>query len=838
MSNPPPVPPEELLTHAAWLRRLAASLVGPARDADDLAQDTWVAALRRPPRGDRPLRPWLAAVLRNFLRMGFRSQRLRERAGSELAAAPTAEPPSPELLLGRLETQRMLARLVGELAEPFRSTVLLRFYEGLSAAEIARAQGIPAGTVRWRLKTGLDQLRAALDAKTGGDRGSWRLALLPLALPRWRHPVALALKGIFAMNRAFKVSLAVLLLLGLGLGVARWWPHKSGHGTPAPAPSPARAGKAFPAAPATPPAGASGPAAGAPIPLLAARAERDPSARNGTFEGTVVNWSTGRGVPAAELTFVAAGAAFSVATGADGRFRFAPTTAGSYVLQMVAAEGYLPFAPEWGHSGLALFARPGLRVRDIRLYLTPALDYFGQVLDPDGRPVAGATVRISDSRTGEQALEPRAARLFSDAQGKFVFHAPDGAIVEASDGRHAPGRAALDGPATGSHRVTIHLGPAGADPQLGRFRISGRVTDDRGHPIEGALVVARHESEAITPPPLHPIAQATTDEQGGFALAGLDAGRYTLAASHRGYATREQTAVEAGARAVALELAQGGIIAGRAVDRKGRPVPAFTVVVMRATGALSQVVLATSNVIDGSGQFELRGLPPGEVQVLASAAGFAQSAPIAARVAQPPDEPAPLELVLRSGATLKGTVLDRASGEPLQYARVSIDTPIGIGSSAVPLLASTVTDAEGAFTLTGIPPGTRTVLVAAYAHHMRMLARMQFEEDGVVGPITVDLAPTKPGESPQLELVGIGVALKPDGSTLLVNQVFPGSGAADAGISAGDRIIAIDGVAVAQLGFDGSLQSIRGPEGSPVRLTIRRGDAQTEVVAIRKRLRV
>src|SRR5262252_7358082 len=137
MSRPPAsVSPEELLAHAAWLRRLAASLVQPA-DADDLVQQTWLAALRRPPRAEGSVRPWLATVLRNFARMGARS---RPTPPAESETTPTAE-----VLVDRLETQRLLARLVSELDEPFRSTVLLRFYEGMSSAEIARAQGIPAG---------------------------------------------------------------------------------------------------------------------------------------------------------------------------------------------------------------------------------------------------------------------------------------------------------------------------------------------------------------------------------------------------------------------------------------------------------------------------------------------------------------------------------------------------------------------------------------------------------------------------------------------------------------------------------------------------------------------
>src|SRR6185312_17482136 len=83
-------------------------------------------------------------------------------------------------LLSRLAAQRRLSVLVAELAEPFRTTVILRYFEGLSAADIARRQRVPEGTVRWRLKTGLDRLRAELDRDSGGDRARWCLLLAPI----------------------------------------------------------------------------------------------------------------------------------------------------------------------------------------------------------------------------------------------------------------------------------------------------------------------------------------------------------------------------------------------------------------------------------------------------------------------------------------------------------------------------------------------------------------------------------------------------------------------------------------------------------------------------------
>jgi len=50
---------EQLLADAAWLKRLAFPLAGDADDADDLAQESWIAVRPRRPEAERSLRPWL-----------------------------------------------------------------------------------------------------------------------------------------------------------------------------------------------------------------------------------------------------------------------------------------------------------------------------------------------------------------------------------------------------------------------------------------------------------------------------------------------------------------------------------------------------------------------------------------------------------------------------------------------------------------------------------------------------------------------------------------------------------------------------------------------------------
>jgi RNA polymerase sigma factor (sigma-70 family) len=166
MSTPtaPSAPsPEQLLAHTEWLSRLARAFVGDAA-APDVVQDTFEIALSKPPRREGALRPWLGGVARNIGGMTRRSRVRRERRELHDAAAPAEAIPTPEELLARVEMHQRVARIVFELPEPLCGTLLLRYFEDMSAADIARAQGIPAATVRSRLKDALGHLRAMFDA--------------------------------------------------------------------------------------------------------------------------------------------------------------------------------------------------------------------------------------------------------------------------------------------------------------------------------------------------------------------------------------------------------------------------------------------------------------------------------------------------------------------------------------------------------------------------------------------------------------------------------------------------------------------------------------------------
>ena len=178
---------ERLLAESEWISGLALHLLGDSHRAEDLAQETRLAALRARPKHQKgSLRPWLATVARNAARKLHLADGARKARESAKGLDRQAEiQKSPEALLENLETQELLSRLVRELPAELSDVILMHFFEGHTLEQVAELRGIPAGTVRWRKKQALDRLRERLDTKFDGDRRTWMSALLPLVRPKW-----------------------------------------------------------------------------------------------------------------------------------------------------------------------------------------------------------------------------------------------------------------------------------------------------------------------------------------------------------------------------------------------------------------------------------------------------------------------------------------------------------------------------------------------------------------------------------------------------------------------------------------------------------------------------
>ena len=153
---------------------LARYLLHDTTDAEDAVQECYMRALRYFDtfRGSA-IKPWLFAILRNVCRGEFarRSAALHhidhsvdaEADEEEDAVKPLWQEPqaSPEAEMLHQRDAKTIRRLVAELPQPFRETIVLREINDLSYREIADVVGIPVGTVMSRLARARSLLRKA-----------------------------------------------------------------------------------------------------------------------------------------------------------------------------------------------------------------------------------------------------------------------------------------------------------------------------------------------------------------------------------------------------------------------------------------------------------------------------------------------------------------------------------------------------------------------------------------------------------------------------------------------------------------------------------------------------
>jgi hypothetical protein len=612
------------------------------------------------------------------------------------------------------------------------------------------------------------------------------------------------------------VAAAVLLAL-----LFAWWGTRAPSPRDAAAPPPGAAPRA-----AAPERGRPPPPSRLPI-RVAPLAPAPPDAVPASFEGRVVSSAGGAPVAGADLTFSRAGAAASVRADAEGSFLFQPPAEGRWLLATVTAPGFLPFAPEWGHSPVQLDARAGQHVRGIEIHLVPAIEITGRVVDPEGRPVAGAEVRLVGA-VAEATLVPIRDRFTSDAGGEFRFASPEGASLVARKEGFLPGRADVDWVAISNGRVTVAL-RAGERAARTPLPIEGRVVARGGAPVPGALVVASADAWGYE----GPSAQAVADEDGRFTLADLDRGRYRVTARAEGRAPASARRVRPGTRDLVLELGEGGRLRGCVRDAAtGAPVAPFTVVVMERRSALRLVPQRSRSVIDARGCYALDDLLPGPASVLVSAPGYAPSPELQVEI-PPPGGEAVADAALRAGGRVEGLVRDEATGAPIAGARLSVEGAFS-AASTFPVLSEAVSGADGRFTLPHLPPRV-SIMAAAAGHHARIVG-VDVPEGGAAS-VEIPLRPAGEGEEPRIDLAGIGAVLTAHGDGLSVAQTAPGGGAAEVGLGRGDLILRVNGQPVTELGFGGAIDAIRGPEGTGVVLTVRRGESTFDVSVPRRVVR-
>jgi RNA polymerase sigma-70 factor (ECF subfamily) len=147
------LPDFEELFRAHWpaAYRAAYLVVHDAAAAEDIAQESFLAAVRALDRFDRrrPFGPWLHRIVVNRAIDWARARALRAEA--ELGDMPGPET-QPELSDG-------VAVALGRLSPEHRAVIVLRHLLEYTPGEIAELLDLPRGTVNSRLRRGLDELQ-------------------------------------------------------------------------------------------------------------------------------------------------------------------------------------------------------------------------------------------------------------------------------------------------------------------------------------------------------------------------------------------------------------------------------------------------------------------------------------------------------------------------------------------------------------------------------------------------------------------------------------------------------------------------------------------------------
>lgn len=143
--------------HWHRLHRAAILITGDRTAAEDIAQESFLAAVRALDRFDlrRPLGPWLHRIVVNRSIDFSRARALRREVGEPSPQTAGANAPR--------EPEDRLAAALMALGPEQRAAVVLRYLLDLTPGEISRALDVPRGTVNSRISRGLDSLGGMLE---------------------------------------------------------------------------------------------------------------------------------------------------------------------------------------------------------------------------------------------------------------------------------------------------------------------------------------------------------------------------------------------------------------------------------------------------------------------------------------------------------------------------------------------------------------------------------------------------------------------------------------------------------------------------------------------------
>jgi len=315
------------------------------------------------------------------------------------------------------------------LDEPFRTVVLLRFFDDLAPRAIARQLGVPLATVHSRLQRGLARLRERLDRRPGCERRAWVAMLLSfLSPPSSPSPLPLPAPILGALVMHAKTVSLTLVALVLCVVALRWL-------------SPALTGARDDPNPGVEPSREPTRAAD----VRGADVEQDLAPDEGRVPLRIVEGPQehaavvapgallrGRVLDAEALPLAGISIAFAPeGARADERRETLAVSAARGVFEVAAPReaGSLVALGERYVTVMAGAFRPGSSIEPV-IVVAPRVSLAGRVFDDEGRPLAEARVglRLDESFAVRfahvlDASVPAACVAVSDARGAFELPA-------------------------------------------------------------------------------------------------------------------------------------------------------------------------------------------------------------------------------------------------------------------------------------------------------------------------------------------------------------------------------------------------------------------------------
>ncbi|WP_158621407.1 carboxypeptidase regulatory-like domain-containing protein [Corallococcus aberystwythensis] len=327
-----------------------------------------------------------------------------------------------------------------------------------------------------------------------------------------------------------------------------------------------------------------------------------------------------------------------------------------------------------------------------------------------------------------QGVAPEVGQARVDAEGAFRLVLPSGGytVLLTAHGRLTQGQ---------RERVRVETGRTARvdftwEEKRDEHEYRGVVLEPDGSPSPHAVIaLTAAERQGI------PLMMAPADEEGRFAIpvspAALPANRRVMLDARNGGRSSEAVPVTTD-REVVVRLRPSAFLRGRVV-RTGEPVRGFTLSLQLQKGFLPE----GGGHWELSGErFELRDVPPEPVKLTARTADGAVGEVLAS-----PSTGAVLEvdIPLTAPATVRGRVVNAATKEPLPDAFVVIE-----GEPPAPEQGP---DAEGRFSLSGVRPGERVLIILGGSSkgHLRRMLKLKDGQVLDLGDVALEVTPSPQG---------------------------------------------------------------------------------------------